>query len=77
MSSNTAPIAAVIGDLPATLDVGQVANLYGMSTWALYEAVKTGKVPVQPLRVGKKLRWPTALVLRSLGIDPATAPDVA
>ncbi|HLM96764.1 MAG TPA: hypothetical protein VK283_10645 [Acidimicrobiales bacterium] len=57
-----------LNDLPPTINAKAVAELFGCSTWALYETVKAGSCPVEPLRVGRKLRWPTALVLRALGL---------
>lgn len=61
---------ADVGGLPATLGAEQTAELWGCSTWALYAMAKTQSCPVAPLRLGRKLRWPTALVLKSVGIDP-------
>ena len=58
-------------NLPATLDARQVADVWGCSPWAVYQMVRAGDVPVQPLRLGRKLRWPTSLVLRSVGLDSA------
>lgn len=65
-----------IGDLdrlPPTINVQQTAGIWGCSTWALYEQAKAGTCPVAPLRLGRCLRWPTALVLRSIGIEPVTS----
>ncbi len=60
---------AEIADLPPTLDAKVVADMLGCSIWALYDSVKAGACPVEPLRVGRKLRWPTVLVLRALGLE--------
>jgi hypothetical protein len=39
-----------------------------VSRWALYEAIKRGdELPVRPLRVGARIRWPTRAVLASVG----------
>ena len=59
-----------LADLPPTLDGRQVAELFGCSYWSLLEQVKDGACPVAPLRLGRKLRWPTAQVLRVLGVEP-------
>lgn len=60
---------AELAHLP-TLDGHQTAELLGCSYWSLLEQVKRGDCPVVPLRLGRKYRWPTAAVLRLLGIDP-------
>lgn len=52
-----------------TLKAPQVADLWGVSVDTLYETVRAGTCPVQPLRIGRTLRWPTRSVLRSLGED--------
>lgn len=52
-----------------TLDTERTAQLYGVSRWALYDAVREGRAPVTPLRIGNRLRWPTRWVLRSLGLE--------
>jgi hypothetical protein len=59
---------AEIKALPPTLDAKTLAEMLDVHVWTLYEAVKHGTCPVEPLRVGRKLRWPTALVLRALGL---------
>jgi len=61
------------GELPPTLDGHQVAELLGCSYWGLLEMVKRDECPVAPLRLGRKLRWPTALVLGVLGLGPDEA----
>lgn len=58
-----------VGSLPPTLDGHQVADLFGCSYWGLLDLVKSGSCPVEPLRLGRKLRWPTAEVLRVLGVE--------
>jgi hypothetical protein len=57
-------------DLPPTLDGHQVAEILGCSYWSLLEQVKAGTCPVEPLRLGRSLRWPTVAVLRLIGVDP-------
>lgn len=68
-------------ELPSTptINVAQTAALFGVSKWALYKGAKEGTLPVQPLKVGSQLRWPTGLVLSALGLDrePGAAPAVA
>lgn len=57
-----------IAELPPTLTTEQTATLYGVSVEHLWGLARTGRAPVEPLRLGRALRWPTRLVLESLGI---------
>jgi hypothetical protein len=50
-----------------TLGAEEMAALYGCSSWAIYQ--HKDELPVKPIRVGRSLRWPTAPVLRSLGLE--------
>ncbi len=59
-----------VSSLPPTLRAEEAAEAFDVSTWSLYEAVKRGDAPVMPLRIGRSLRWPTASVLRAIGIEP-------
>lgn len=61
-----------VGALPTTLDVDQVSDLWGCSAWATYKMVREGTCPVAPLRLGRRLVWPTAAVLRSIGLGAAS-----
>jgi predicted DNA-binding transcriptional regulator AlpA len=56
------------------MNAEQVSEAWGCSAWTVYGMVTAGTCPVEPLRLGRKLRWPTALVLASIGLqfDPAT-----
>jgi predicted DNA-binding transcriptional regulator AlpA len=51
-----------------TLNAKQVAELWGVSDWQVYETHKRGECPVEPLTIGRCLRWPTAKVLASVGL---------
>ena len=51
-----------------TLSTAETAGLIGVSVDCLLEANQRGEAPVRPIRVGTRLRWPTALVLDALGI---------
>ena len=55
--------------LPPTLDGHQTAEILGCSYWMLLELVKAGRAPVEPLRLGRRLRWPTIAVLAVVGIQ--------
>jgi excisionase family DNA binding protein len=56
--------------LPPTLTTDQAAELLGTTAETLYRLVQAGQAPVEPLRLGRVLRWPTALVLEVLGLAP-------
>ncbi len=58
-----------VAGLPATVDTREAAAWLGVHSECLYDAAKAGTAPVVPLRVGRRLRWPTALLLEALGIE--------
>jgi hypothetical protein len=55
-------------DLGTTLGADQTAAIWDMCKWALYAGARAGTLPVAPLHLGRKLRWPTRPVLESVGI---------
>jgi hypothetical protein len=57
-------------ELPPTLDAHKVGECWGISGWSVYEGAKRGDLPVEPITVGRSLRWPTISVLLSIGFDP-------
>ena len=59
-----------LGQLPVVLDANEVAALTGLSRWKIYEACRAGELPegLEPIRVGRRLLWPTARVLAALGL---------
>ncbi len=59
-----------VGGLPPTIDGRLAADVLGCSYWSLLEQVKAGTCPVEPLRLGARLRWSTVAILRAVGIDP-------
>ena len=58
---------------PATYRASELAQLLGVSEWAIYQSVRNGDCAFQPIRVGRRLVWPRAVVDRALGLaaDPA------
>jgi predicted DNA-binding transcriptional regulator AlpA len=54
---------------PATYQAKELAERLGVSTWAIYESVRQGTCPVEPIRVGKRLVWPRAKVNALLGLN--------
>lgn len=71
---------AEIDSLPTVIDGHTTADALGVSYWHLLELVKRGEAPVEPLRLGRRLMWPTARVLALLGLDrdggPALSPGL-
>ena len=67
---------------PTTLTTEQVADQLGVSPGTLWRAARDGAgidlgdgVSVQPIRVGRVLRWPTAPILARLGILAGTTAE--
>lgn len=58
---------------PATrpwLTSAEVADLLGEPVSSVWRMARTGSAPVEPLRIGgRAIRWPTAPLLRALGIE--------
>ena len=50
----------------ATYTAEELAAMLGVSTWSIYNAVKNGDCPVQPVRVGRRMVWPRSKVDRLL-----------
>jgi hypothetical protein len=63
----------------ATIDRRRLAALLGVSEWSLIELDKRGAGPVEPLRVGRSVRYRTSDVCALLGLaelpsSPETPP---
>ena len=72
-------MAMTLGDLAQlnpSLSTDELADLTGVCKRIWYEVAREEIEPpfdIQPIRVnGRRLRWPTASVLRALDIDPAS-----
>jgi len=53
----------------ATITAPELAELLGVSCWAVYESVRTGASPVPPIRVGRRLVFARTAVEALLGIS--------
>ena len=53
----------------ATYRAKELAERLGVSEWAIYESVRNGTCPFEPIRVGRRLVWPKAVVDRALGLE--------
>ncbi len=60
---------AEVRDLPPTIDLPTAGRLFGLGVNGSYEAYHRGEFPVRVLKLGRRLRVPTADVLACLGLD--------
>ena len=61
-------------NLPTTLSTRQAAEIWGVGVDHLWRLAREHRAPVEPLRLGTALRWPTLAVLRSVAIDASREP---
>lgn len=66
-----------LADLGPTMSTQQVAKLYGVTPDTLYASVRNGTPPVPVIRIGRAVRWPTAAVLASIGLDAESETSAA
>ncbi len=59
----------VSGDPDQLLDAEQAAALIGMSPSALRRATERGRFPVEPVRIGRRLRWRRGDIVSALRRD--------
>ncbi len=62
-------------DLPPTITVPEAAELLGLSTTALYAAIRAGECPVKVLRIGRRIVVPTRPLLELLGLAESDPTD--
>lgn len=60
---------ADLAGLPPTLSTREAAEVLGVGVDHLWSLARSGESPVAPLRLGKRLRWPTVAVLRAVGVE--------
>ena len=53
----------------ATMSTTEAAELLGCSPERLQQQRGKGTLPVEPLQLGRRLRWPTLLVAEALGVE--------
>lgn len=64
------PTVVVAGTAyPATLSTAEAAQWFNCSPERLQTERGSGRLPVEPLQLGHRLRWPTALVAQAVGLD--------
>jgi predicted DNA-binding transcriptional regulator AlpA len=59
-----------VASLPAVLTSSEVARLWGVSEDHVWSMAREGTAPVEPLKLGRSYRWPTARLLALLGLGP-------
>ena len=59
-----------LASLPPVLDVPTAGRLLGLGRSAAYDLIVAGLWPTPVLRLGRRLRIPTAPLLALLGLDP-------
>lgn len=65
---------ALASTLPRVLRTEQAAELLDISPDTLWRLAREGTAPVEPLRLGRALRWPTRRILELLGeVDESAA----
>lgn len=62
-------------ELPPTISVQQAGQLLGIGRNAAYQAAAKGELPI--LRIGHRLRVPTARLLELLGVGDHDRQDAA
>ena len=55
--------------MKATYTAQELAQLLGVSEWSVYEAVRSGTIPFQPIRIGRRIIWPRAAIDKALGLS--------
>lgn len=56
--------------LPRALTTQQAAELLNCSPDLLWKLARNGTAPVEPIRLGRALRWPRNALLELLELDP-------
>lgn len=52
-----------------TMTTAEVAPLFAVCEETLLRLARKGEAPIEPLRLGRAIRWPTARVLEALGLE--------
>lgn len=72
MKTKTRPtLTEIKKSWPPTVDVTEGSRALGVSRSALYEALRTGRCPVQTIQVGARIKLLTADLIRVLECETA------
>ncbi|WP_034266866.1 helix-turn-helix domain-containing protein [Haloechinothrix halophila] len=58
-----------IESLPRVLTPSEFARLFGVGKSTVYDAIGTGRLPIEPIRIGNRWMFPTLPVIRLLGYE--------
>jgi predicted DNA-binding transcriptional regulator AlpA len=61
--------------VPETLNAEEFAHRLGVSRWTIYQSVRGGICPIEPIRVGRRLLWSKVKVDVLLGVASSEALD--
>jgi hypothetical protein len=71
MTRNATTLGEIdVASLPTSLNTEEAARLLRLSRVGLWGMARDGDAPVPFFHAGAALRWPTAPILRLLGLDP-------
>jgi predicted DNA-binding transcriptional regulator AlpA len=80
MTRNATTLGEIdVASLPASLTTERAARLLGLSRVGLWGMARDGDAPVPFFHAGAAIRWPTAPILRLLGLsdDEGSGPGPA
>ena len=69
MSAGPALVEVTGRHWPLTLSTAEAAAFLGCSAQRLQTERGTGRLPVEPLTLGHRLRWPTLKIAGAVGLD--------
>jgi predicted DNA-binding transcriptional regulator AlpA len=71
LRDDVSPATTVDLDQP-TIDAREVAVLLRVNVDTVYDLIRSDEMPsgLQPIKVGRLLRWPTQRVVDALGLGP-------
>lgn len=61
----------------AVYTTSELADLTGVSPWALYESIRRDQAPFPFIRVGRRIVWPRRPVDEALGISMGGRTEMA
>ena len=64
-----------LSELPAVVDLATAAAILSIGRTSAYELVRTGCWPTPVLRLGSRIRIPTAPLLQLVGVQPSARVD--
>ena len=53
----------------ATISAKEFSDILGVSLWTLYQSVREGTCPIEPIRIGRRMVWGSSQVAALLGVQ--------